>query len=41
MAERARADVVEVEGSHVIMISQPHAVAEVIRRAVSSVMVAA
>ena len=34
MAERARAGIVEVEGSHVIMISQPQVVTEVILRAV-------
>ena len=37
MAERAGASITEVEGSHVIMISQPEAVADVILDAVSSV----
>jgi len=37
MAERAGADIVEVEGSHVIMISQPEAVTDVILRAVRAV----
>jgi len=36
MAERANAKITEVEGSHVIMISQPDAVAQVILEAVSS-----
>jgi len=34
MAQRARAAITEVEGSHVIMISQPQAVTAVIRQAV-------
>jgi hypothetical protein len=33
MAQRAGADIVEVEGSHVIMISQPQAVADHIVKA--------
>ena len=37
MAERAGATITEVEGSHVIMISQPDTVAEVILEAVASV----
>jgi pimeloyl-ACP methyl ester carboxylesterase len=37
MAERAGATITEVEGSHVIMISQPSAVTDVILQAVSSV----
>jgi pimeloyl-ACP methyl ester carboxylesterase len=37
MAERAGADIVEVPGSHVIMISQPEAVTDVILRAVRAV----
>jgi pimeloyl-ACP methyl ester carboxylesterase len=37
MAERAHADIKEVEGSHVIMISQPDAVTEVIMKALRSV----
>jgi pimeloyl-ACP methyl ester carboxylesterase len=37
MAERAGADIVEVKGSHVIMISQPEAVTDVILRAVRAV----
>jgi hypothetical protein len=37
MAERAGADIVEVEGSHVIMISQPEVVTDVILRAVRAV----
>jgi hypothetical protein len=30
MAQRAGADIVEIDGSHVIMVSQPRAVADVI-----------
>jgi len=37
MAERAGATITEVEGSHVIMISQPQAVADVIMDAVAAV----
>jgi pimeloyl-ACP methyl ester carboxylesterase len=37
MAERAGASITEVEGSHVIMISQPEAVADVILEAVEAV----
>ncbi len=37
MARRADADVVEVEGSHVIMISQPKAVTDHILKAVRAV----
>ena len=37
MAERAGATITEVEGSHVIMISQPQVVAEVILSAVAAV----
>jgi pimeloyl-ACP methyl ester carboxylesterase len=37
MAKRANADIVEIEGSHVIMISQPEAVTDVILRALRSV----
>jgi pimeloyl-ACP methyl ester carboxylesterase len=37
MAQRAGADIVEVEGSHVIMISQPQAVADVIVKAAQAV----
>jgi hypothetical protein len=33
MARRAGADIVEVEGSHVIMVSQPQAVVELIVKA--------
>ena len=36
MAERAGAKITEVEGSHVIMVSQPQAVAEVILAAVAA-----
>jgi pimeloyl-ACP methyl ester carboxylesterase len=36
MAERADADIVEVEGSHVIMISQPQAVTDQILKAVGA-----
>jgi pimeloyl-ACP methyl ester carboxylesterase len=36
MAQRAGATITEVEGSHVIMVSRPDAVAEVILQAVSS-----
>jgi pimeloyl-ACP methyl ester carboxylesterase len=37
MAQRAGATITEIEGSHVIMISQPDAVTEVIRTALKSV----
>ena len=37
MAKRANADMVELEGSHLIMVSQPRAVADVILKALSSV----
>jgi pimeloyl-ACP methyl ester carboxylesterase len=37
MAERAGATITEVEGSHVIMVSQPQAVTEVILEAVAAV----
>ncbi|HWO67248.1 MAG TPA: hypothetical protein VNO31_45185, partial [Umezawaea sp.] len=37
MAERAKATIVEVEGSHVIMISQPRAVTDVILQAIDAV----
>jgi pimeloyl-ACP methyl ester carboxylesterase len=37
MAERAGATITEVEGSHVIMVSQPQAVADVILEAVAAV----
>ena len=37
MANRAGADITELEGSHVIMISQPQAVADVILAAVTAV----
>ena len=37
MAKRANADIVELEGSHVIMISQPQTVTDVILRALRSV----
>jgi pimeloyl-ACP methyl ester carboxylesterase len=37
MAERAGAKITEVEGSHVIMVSQPQAVTEVILEAVTAV----
>jgi hypothetical protein len=37
MAKRAGAAITEVEGSHVIMISQPHAVTDVIRQALDGV----
>ena len=37
MAQRAGADIVEVDGSHVIMISQPQAVTDVIMKAVHAV----
>ena len=38
MAERAGADIVEVEGSHVIMISQPQVVTDQILKAVGAAM---
>jgi pimeloyl-ACP methyl ester carboxylesterase len=37
MAQRAGADITEIEGSHVIMISQPQAVTEVIETAITKV----
>jgi pimeloyl-ACP methyl ester carboxylesterase len=37
MAQRARAEITELDGSHVIMISQPQAVADVIVRAAEAV----
>src|SRR5262249_48431649 len=37
MARRAVADITEVEGSHVIMVSQPQIVADVIVRAAQAV----
>jgi hypothetical protein len=37
MAERAHATITEVEGSHVIMISQPRVVVDVIMQAIASV----
>jgi pimeloyl-ACP methyl ester carboxylesterase len=37
MAERAGATITEVDGSHVIMISQPQAVADVIMKAIAAV----
>jgi len=37
MAERAGAKITEVEGSHVIMISQPQVVADVILEAVAAI----
>jgi hypothetical protein len=37
MAERAGADITEIEGSHVIMVSQPQAVTEVIEAALAKV----
>jgi pimeloyl-ACP methyl ester carboxylesterase len=41
MAERAGATITELEGSHVIMVSQPEAVADVIVEALAAVPVAA
>ena len=41
MAKRAGADITEVEGSHVVMVSHPEAVADVIVEAVAAVPVAA
>jgi hypothetical protein len=37
MAQRAGANITEVEGSHVIMISQPEAVTDVILEAIDAV----
>jgi pimeloyl-ACP methyl ester carboxylesterase len=37
MAQRAGADIVEVEGSHVLMVSQPQAVVDVIVTAARAV----
>ena len=36
MAKRAGATITEIDGSHVIMVSQPHAVANVILEAVAA-----
>jgi surfactin synthase thioesterase subunit len=41
MAERAGATITEVEGSHVIMISQPQVVTDVIMTALNAVGVTA
>ena len=41
MARRAGATITELDGSHVIMVSQPHAVAEVIATAVEATAAAA
>jgi pimeloyl-ACP methyl ester carboxylesterase len=38
MAQRAGADIVEIEGSHVIMVSQPQAVTDVIVKAAQAVV---
>jgi hypothetical protein len=40
MAQRAGADIVEVEGSHVIMISQPQVVTDHILKAARAVAAA-
>ena len=37
MAQRANADILELEGSHLIMVSQPQAVADVILKALKAV----
>ena len=37
MAQRAKAQITEVEGSHVIMISQPQVVADTIMKALQTV----
>jgi hypothetical protein len=37
MAQRAGATITELEGSHVIMISQPQAVTDVILKALSEI----
>ena len=37
MAQRAGSDITEIEGSHVIMISQPEKVTDVIRKAIAAV----
>jgi hypothetical protein len=37
MAQRAGADITNIDGSHVIMISQPEAVTDVITNALNSV----
>ena len=37
MAQRAGADILEVEGSHVIMVSQPQAVTDLIVKAAAAV----
>jgi hypothetical protein len=38
MAQRAGADIVEVEGAHAIMVSQPQAVTDHILKAVRAVV---
>ena len=38
MAERARATITEAEGSHVIMVSQPQIVADVILSALAAAL---
>jgi hypothetical protein len=38
MAQRAGADVVEVEGSHVVMVSQPQTVTDLVLKAVHATM---
>ena len=40
MAERAGADILQLDGSHVIMISQPRPVTDVILKALAAVVVA-
>jgi hypothetical protein len=37
MAQRAGADIVEVEASHVVMVSQPQAVTDLILKALHAV----
>jgi hypothetical protein len=37
MAERAGATITEIEGSHVVMVSQPDAVTDVIMKAAAAV----
>jgi hypothetical protein len=40
MAQRAGAEITELDGSHVIMVSQPQAVADVIAKAAEAAVAA-
>jgi hypothetical protein len=37
MARRAKANITEVDGSHVVMVSKPQVVADVVRQAVATI----